>query len=158
MKQPIMTFRGKYNFLSNFYPCKVRVEFSMGILTFPSSEHAFMFFKSPTNSAWRDTCTDFKISPSEIKRLGKKVKIESTNWDTERLHVMYEVVKAKFICNPPLRLKLFKIDEDIVEGNDWGDVFWGVDIKTGKGENHLGKILMRVRDELKLSHPLNEDI
>ncbi len=35
------------------------------------------------------------------------------------------------------------------EGNRWGDTFWGVDLRTGKGENKLGKILMRVRKELK---------
>jgi hypothetical protein len=37
----------------------------------------------------------------------------------------------------------------LVEGNRWGDQFWGVDLRTGLGENHLGKILMKVRDELR---------
>jgi predicted NAD-dependent protein-ADP-ribosyltransferase YbiA (DUF1768 family) len=31
----------------------------------------------------------------------------------------------------------------IEETNTWGDVFWGV--CRGRGENHLGKILMRER-------------
>lgn len=35
----------------------------------------------------------------------------------------------------------------LVEGNSFGDTFWGVDARTGKGENHLGKILMKVREE-----------
>ena len=35
---------------------------------------------------------------------------------------------------------------NIVEGNTWGDVFWGV--CNGIGENHLGNILMDVRDEI----------
>ena len=34
------------------------------------------------------------------------------------------------------------------EGNRWHDTFWGIDQNTGKGENHLGKILMKVRDEI----------
>jgi len=36
------------------------------------------------------------------------------------------------------------------EGNWWFDLFWGVDIKTREGENNLGKIIMKVRNELKL--------
>ena len=35
------------------------------------------------------------------------------------------------------------------EGNGWHDTFWGVDLKTGEGENHLGRILMQVREELR---------
>ena len=38
------------------------------------------------------------------------------------------------------------VDVDLIEGNTWGDTFWGqVD---GKGENKLGKLLMKIRDEL----------
>lgn len=38
--------------------------------------------------------------------------------------------------------------EDLVEGNRWNDKFWGVCLKTGRGENWLGKLLMQVRAEL----------
>ena len=31
----------------------------------------------------------------------------------------------------------------LVEGNHWGDIFWGV--CDGKGENNLGKLLMETR-------------
>ena len=37
----------------------------------------------------------------------------------------------------------------IIEGNRWGDTCWGVDIRTGEGENRLGKILMKIRGELQ---------
>ncbi len=36
---------------------------------------------------------------------------------------------------------------EIIEWNNWHDVWWGKDIKTRKGENHLGKILMEIRDK-----------
>ena len=36
----------------------------------------------------------------------------------------------------------------LIEGNWWNDRFWGVDSKTGIGENHLGKLLMELRAEL----------
>ena len=37
-------------------------------------------------------------------------------------------------------------DRELIEGNTWGDTFWGVDKNTGQGENHLGRILMELRD------------
>ena len=64
---------------------------------------------------------------------------------------MYEIVKDKFSRNPELRVKLLNTgDIELIEGNYWGDTFWGV--CNGKGENHLGKILMRVRKELAEIH------
>lgn len=57
-------------------------------------------------------------------------------------------MRVKF-RNPELRDKLVATgDAEIVEGNWWGDKFWGV--CRGVGENHLGKILMRIRTELQL--------
>ena len=38
-------------------------------------------------------------------------------------------------------------DAELIEGNWWGDKFWGV--CEGEGENHLGKLLMEVREMFK---------
>ncbi|CAM0109837.1 hypothetical protein VPH166E361_0119 [Vibrio phage 166E36-1] len=52
--------------------------------------------------------------------------------------------------NPSLRSKLLDTsDVELVEGNWWGDKYWGVCLKTGEGENNLGKLLMKVREDLK---------
>ena len=40
-------------------------------------------------------------------------------------------------------------DCHIEEGNWWKDKFWGVDIKTRQGENHLGKLIMKIRKSLQ---------
>jgi predicted NAD-dependent protein-ADP-ribosyltransferase YbiA (DUF1768 family) len=39
---------------------------------------------------------------------------------------------------------------DIVleEGNTWGDEYWGINLKTGKGKNNLGKLIMQIREEI----------
>jgi predicted NAD-dependent protein-ADP-ribosyltransferase YbiA (DUF1768 family) len=37
--------------------------------------------------------------------------------------------------------------DEIVEWNNWGDVWWGKDLETGKGRNELGKLLMKIRSE-----------
>ena len=63
---------------------------------------------------------------------------------------MEEVVRAKFTQNPDLAARLGATGTmPLVEGNSFGDTIWGVDAKTGKGENNLGKILMKVRAELR---------
>ena len=60
---------------------------------------------------------------------------------------MHEICMAKFTQNLLLKEKLLATGtEELVEGNNHGDTFWGC--VNGKGENHLGKILMKVREEL----------
>ena len=41
---------------------------------------------------------------------------------------------------------LIEVQQELVEGNTWGDKVWGV--CDGVGENNLGKTLMRIRDAL----------
>lgn len=61
---------------------------------------------------------------------------------------MEEIVRAKFSENETLKNMLLATgDAELKEGNTWNDTFWGIDQKTGSGENHLGKILMKIRDE-----------
>jgi ribA/ribD-fused uncharacterized protein len=67
-----------------------------------------------------------------------------------KLAVMEEAVRRKFIANPDLRDMLLATgDEELVEGNTWGDRFWGVDpVGSDNGDNYLGIILMRIREKL----------
>lgn len=69
------------------------------------------------------------------------------DWDDVKVDVMEEIVYAKFTQNENL-MHMLVLTEDmpLIEGNSWGDTFWGV--CDGVGENNLGKILMRVRDRL----------
>ena len=56
-----------------------------------------------------------------------------------------EIVEEKFRQNPKLAEMLLATEDAIlIEGNTWGDKFWGV--CNGVGENNLGKVLMYVRD------------
>jgi predicted NAD-dependent protein-ADP-ribosyltransferase YbiA (DUF1768 family) len=61
---------------------------------------------------------------------------------------MWEILQAKFAQHPDLVAKLIATeDEEIVEGNTWNDKFWGV--CDGEGMNHLGIMLMAIREESK---------
>lgn len=86
-------------------------------------------------------------NPVQAKRLGRKVKLRD-DWEEVKLDIMTEVVSQKFLQHPHLIEMLLQTgDEELVEGNKWGDRFWGV--CKGKSENHLGKILMKIRDAYK---------
>jgi ribA/ribD-fused uncharacterized protein len=87
--------------------------------------------------------------PAKAKRFGRTLKLRS-DWDDVRLKVMEYGLREKFLKNDDLKELLLQTgNEELVEGNWWGDVFFGV--CKGVGENHLGKLLMKIRDEIKQS-------
>lgn len=134
---PITSFTGQYRFLSNFFPCEIDMDGD----TYRTLEHAYQAAKTtdPTQR-WRiQNCA----TPGQAKRIGQRV-TRRDGWDAARLVVMELLLHQKF-KDPNLRSKLVATgDAELIEGNYWGDVFWGV--CEGKGENWLGKLLMRVRD------------
>lgn len=138
----IKEFQKEYRWLSNFAPVKIILD---GI-TYPSTEHAYMSAKSD-DPQWKLVCADESKTPGQIKKLGKEVKLVD-NWDEKKVIIMRECVKQKFSQNPYKKLLIATGDEYIQEGNNWGDVIWGVCLKTGKGENLLGKLIMEFRDTL----------
>ena len=136
-----MTFTGAFDFLSNFYPARIEAD---GIV-YQNAEAAFQAQKCDDVA---DRNAFAKLSAVKAKRRGRQVKLRPS-WDSVRVGVMEEVVRAKFRQNHDLAARLLGTGQmPLVEGNDWGDTFWGVDVKTGKGENNLGKILMKIREEL----------
>lgn len=132
-------FTGEYRWLSNFWPVNIK----MGKISYPSVENAYQAAKEMQfeNRAKYTTC-----SPAEAKQFGKKANIDK-RWDKFKLLIMEELISKKFE-NPELREKLLATGDSIlIEGNNWGDGFWGV--CNGVGENHLGRILMRTRDKIR---------
>jgi hypothetical protein len=86
-------------------------------------------------------------TPSKVKAFGRKIDLRK-DWENVKVEQMYVIVKNKFERNPGLLKKLIDTgDVLLVEGNTWKDTFWG-QCPIGNGQNHLGKILMRVREEL----------
>ena len=136
-----MEFRGKLRFLSNFWPCSVRIHG----MDFPTVEHAYQACKS-TNLQIKKFIQS-SPTPGIAKRRGQVIKLPAS-WNSYKLEVMEFLVREKF-NDWYLADKLIAINEEIQEGNKWGDTFWGVDLNSGKGENHLGKILMKIRDEIQ---------
>ena len=140
----IDSFRGKYYFLSNFFPAEV----TYNGLTYQNNEAAFQAQKTYSKEERIEFTT---LEPRDAKRRGRRVRLRK-DWEQVKDRIMEEIVRAKFSQNEELKEQLLATgDAQLVEGNRWNDRYWGVDIRSGVGENHLGKILMKVRSELRLS-------
>lgn len=134
-----MEFRGPYWFLSNFYPANVVYKGE----TFRTSEHAYMSAKSD-DPEWLETCLTI-IRPGDIKRASRKINLRS-DWEQVKLEVMEEVLRSKFSEAGLAKMLKATGNLELVETNTWGDRFWGV--CNGTGENHLGKLLMKIRSSI----------
>lgn len=138
----IAAFRGELDFLSNFYDAPVEYD---GIL-YLNNEAAFQAQKCSTKE---ERYAFAYLSAVKAKRKGRQVKLRD-DWDRVKVGLMEEIVWAKFRQNPHLAKRLLATGDAILaERNDWHDAFWGIDSTTGKGENHLGIILMKIREKLK---------
>lgn len=138
----INSFRGKYDFLSNFYPSSVYWD----RLPYPSVEHAFQAAKT-LDSKEREK---IRRTPSAgtAKKLGRNVTLRE-NWNEYRLILMEELLRQKFTRHEWLQRALIETgDEHLEEGNYCGDSFWGT--VNGVGENNLGKLLMKIRAEIAI--------
>ena len=136
----IREFKGGKFYLSNYFSAPV---FYDG-LTYQNNEAAFQAQKCINPN---DRIQFIGLPPNRAKAKGRKVKLRK-DWEDVKNNVMYEICLAKFTQNPGLGKKLIETgSEELIEGNTWNDTYWGV--CKGRGFNILGKILMRIRDELK---------
>lgn len=153
MTDKIHTFTlDETRFLSNFYPYKkggkfdneLRIEYDG--LVFDCTENAYQAAR--TNDIELKTKIS-QMNPYDVVKMLKAGEVPTKeNWDNEKLEVMYDLALQKFSKHPLLKRRLLDTGDAILEeGNTWGDVFWGV--CDGSGENNLGKILMRVRANLR---------
>ncbi|MBR6790027.1 MAG: NADAR family protein [Oscillospiraceae bacterium] len=138
----IAEFRNETFFLSNFYESPV----TYGGITYGSNEAAFQAQKCLTEG---EKAAFAPLRPGEAKKKGRRVKLRP-DWEQVKVGIMQEIVRAKFTQNEELRALLLATGDAVLEeGNTWNDTFWGVHLKTGQGQNHLGRILMQVREELR---------
>lgn len=137
----IGTFDGEYAFLSNFYPSPITDE---DYITYPTVEHYFQAMKTLDKDERFNIA--IQVTPGKAKRLGRKLDLRS-DWEFIKDSIMEEALRIKF-SNPELRKALLNTrDEYLEEGNTWGDQYWGV--CNGVGKNRLGKLLMKIRQEIK---------
>ncbi len=136
----ITRFFGKYSFLSNFYHTVVQLN---GV-DYPSVENAYQAAK--LEPQYREVFC--RCSAGDAKTYGRRAGLRP-DWEQVKLSIMEDLLRQKFTLGTRLASKLLETGtQELIEGNYWGDDFWGV--CTSKGQNHLGKLLMKIRTELAL--------
>jgi ribA/ribD-fused uncharacterized protein len=136
----ISSFTGNYRFLSNFWISKVSYDGEV----WKSSEHAYQAAK--TNDPNEKRLIRAAETAGETKYLGKTVTLRK-DWESVKLGIMLDILRCKF-TDPFLKQELLSTNNaELIEGNSWGDTYWGV--CNGRGKNHLGKLLMAVREEIR---------
>ena len=148
----ITSFKGEYNFLSNFVGCPLQIE----RILYRTSEHAYQAMKTTNEEIRRQIAA--MPNPADAKRFARTIVLRD-NWEGMKLSVMECSLWYKF-HHPIFRQKLLDTgDTLLIEGNTWGDTFWGCVQRGGKwvGHNHLGKLLMHTREKIRQlpPHPLS---
>mgnify|MGYP000844243813 FL=1 len=139
----ILEFQGEHRWLSNFWPASVELD---GVL-YASVENAYQAAKThPANRGPFVSCT-----AGTAKRLGRCVEMRP-DWEQVKLPTMRALIQQKFAQGTELAKKLVATGDClIVEGNHWGDTYWGV--CEGRGTNHLGRLIMEQREVLNATRP-----
>jgi ribA/ribD-fused uncharacterized protein len=121
------------------------VHFLWAAEVWPSAEHAYQAMKSSRFDVQRR----IRQLPTagDAKRVGKRVD-RRPDWDDVKLDVMLSILRAKFTSPEMATLLETTGDAELIEGNWWGDLFWGQCSVRWIGENWLGRLLMQVRAEM----------
>ncbi len=135
----ILEFSGDNRWLSNFFPAEVELDG----MKFPSVEHAYQAAKTqPALRALFQSCT-----AAQAKRFGRTTGEIRPDWEQVKVSIMRDLIRQKFAQGTDLGTRLQATGTgQIVEGNSWGDTFWGV--CQGNGQNWLGRLLMEHRAAL----------
>lgn len=136
----ITEFRGEFSWLSNFFPIKIEYD---GIV-YPSVENAYQAGKLINR---KDREMFINITPGQAKRLWRNYPTYNLT-EEFRLNLMYQLLSIKFNQEPFKSLLIATDNCNIIEKNYWGDMFFGYCLKTNQGKNHLGQMIMNIREKL----------
>ncbi len=135
----IKQFSGEHRWLSNFSPCEVVLDGEI----YPTTENAYQAAKT----LFLDDRVQFQsLTPGQAKRAGRDDVLIREDWDLIKITIMGDLQEQKYAQEPYKTLLKETGDCIIEEGNTWGDTFWGICNEIGY--NHLGRIIMRVREDL----------
>lgn len=154
----IKKFQGETRWLSNFHECEIAFEYEV----YPTTEHAYQASKSLVSAerAAIRACD----TPGKARRLGQTVTMRP-EWEDRlmgsrhpcKVEMMYRINRQKFFEHEELGDQLLATgNQHLMEGNTWGDKFWGV--CDGQGLNWLGRVLMDIREELRLDRKIKKEL
>lgn len=137
----IDSFMGQFRFLSNFGPGQIEYEGEI----YSTAEHFYQTAKTLDDEEQK--FVRISPTPGEAKRRGKKITMRE-DWDEVKDGIMRKTLRLKFEQNPELAKKLLDTGcQELIEGNTWGDTYWGVCF--GTGQNKLGLLLQELRTAMQ---------
>ncbi len=143
MMRKIFFYESTYYLFSNFSAHAIEYN---GVL-YKTSEHAYQATKFDDKKLRNEII--LSRSPLEAKNTAYKYKdFIKKDWHDVKVKIMYEIVKTKVLQHKEVKDVLMNTKNDEIIENSPIDYFWGCG-KDKTGQNQLGKILMKIRDELK---------
>ncbi len=136
----IERFEDEHEYLNNKYP----VPFLWKDQIWNCAETAYQASRCED---WSDAARLVNCSAEKAKKMAARVK-QKEDCREEKLQTMEEILRAKFMQNPQLKIKLEATGNTIlIAGSSKKETFWGRNLYTGQGENQLGMLLMKLRSE-----------
>lgn len=132
----------KFGYLSNF----ARYPIFLDRFIWPTTEHYFQAMKFEDY----DIQDKLRAIPKaiDVAQEGRSRKyILRNDWEDVKLSIMKRALYAKFTQHRFLAVELLKTNNKLIVEHTVNDSFWG-DGGNGHGFNHLGLLLMEIRDEI----------
>lgn len=150
----VMQFLGKHRFLSNIHPCSIWLpaDGDCPALEFSCLESAYQAAKT-LNPETRQRLTELSAKEAKVRAHQASFALRLDYSDDWREETMRTLIEQKFsfqtVETTALAKRLTETQSaTLIEGNTWGDTFFGVCLKTGVGQNLLGQALMAHRAKL----------
>ena len=135
----INKFDNEYIFLSNYYPQNITYK---GI-TYNCAMNAY-YGQLISDNLQKKAIANATPSRALSMVINSISKIDYSQ--EEQDNIMYEILKVKFSDSKLKNLLLQTNQEPLNNNINWEDTYWG--ICNDEGDNKLGKLLMKLRDEL----------
>lgn len=146
----VLKFRDEYAFLGGAFPAA----FTYDGLVWQCAETAFQASKSDDPAERRRFS---RLSADNARQKGGRM-TPRPGWEAARPEIMGAILRAQYAQNPDLRARLLATgDLRLINGTN-KDRYWGMNLSTWEGENHLGRLLMALREELSKGEQKGNEI
>lgn len=115
----------------------------------PTSEHYFQAMKFPNTE--HEEAIRLAPTPMKAAKMGRdRSRPLRPDWNAVKDEIMCTAVRAKFFQHPSLASLLLGTGNATLVEHTTNDNYWG-DGGDGSGQNMLGQILVKIREELRSS-------
>lgn len=145
MRNAVGFYPREYYCLDNFSPFAVRYDGDL----YPTAEAAYQAQKFLYAHPEIEEQIRHAASPHKAKQIAEEHRdLCRPDWDELKLLIMEDILRGKLQQHPYVRKKLLETGNMPIVEDSPKDSFWGIGFDR-TGRNELGKIWMKLRDELR---------